>query len=186
MNFYRFPEVSVVGIECMLADIEKRPQLWTWDTRRQEKVAVQKESISIPLRVGIPENNVHINHWQESKDSPLYRYFPACRGFLEAFTGHYGGTLARAAIIKLPLGKQVYPHIDEGTYYSKRDRFHLILSGQYRYIVENEEHIFKEGELWWFDNQKVHWSQTIGDKDRIAIIFDVKDSNWRKILGITG
>lgn len=182
MNFFMFPGLPVEpGCEVMRREVEAKPQLWKFDTRRQDQIEVQRESQAIHLRIGIPENNVHINYWQEAKHHPLHMYFPACMAFLEAFTGHFGGEMGRAAIVKLPLGNKVYPHIDQGTYYSKRDRFHLILSGEYRYVVEDEERIFKEGQLWWFDNQKMHHSETIGEKDRVAIIFDVKNSKWREV-----
>jgi hypothetical protein len=39
--------------------------------------------------------------------------------------------------------------------------------------------IFDKGDLWWFDNQKVHSAKNIGWDDRITLIFDVKGANWR-------
>ena len=38
---------------------------------------------------------------------------------------------------------------------------------------------YKEGELWWFDNKKLHGSYNHGDKDRIVLIFDV--GSYKKI-----
>ena len=37
-----------------------------------------------------------------------------------------------------------------------------------------------EGELWWFDNKKVHSVKNLLDKPRICVIFDVlHGSSWR-------
>lgn len=183
MNFFMFPDT--VPVDGMLREVEAKPQFWKFDTRRQDNIPVQRETNAINLRVSIPEKDIDTIHWQEAKDHSLYDFYPSCRKFLDKFIQDYGGVMGRVAIVKLPLGNQVYPHIDEGTYYSLRDRFHLVITGEYKYVVEDEEKIFKEGQLWWFDNQKMHYSQTIGTKDRIAIIFDVKNSQWRNKFSLT-
>jgi hypothetical protein len=69
----------------------------------------------------------------------------------------------------------VYPHIDYGDYYLKRDRYHLVLdSDGSEMTVAGETSIWKTGELWWFNNRVTHSATNLSkEKWRIHAIFDV-------------
>ena len=74
---------------------------------------------------------------------------------------------------KLPVGGAVGSHIDDGTYYLKKDRYHLSLQGKYRYECNGEEHIIEPGTFFWFSNKLTHSALNVGDVDRITFVFDV-------------
>jgi len=80
--------------------------------------------------------------------------------------------LARAAYFKLPVGGGVNPHIDDGSYYLTKDRFHLSLQGTYKYTVGDETEIIKPGTFFWFDNKKEHSAENISNQERITFVFD--------------
>ena len=80
---------------------------------------------------------------------------------------------ARCAFFKLPVGGAVGSHIDDGTYYLKKDRYHLSLQGKYRYECNGEEHIIEPGTFFWFSNKLTHSALNVGDVDRITFVFDV-------------
>lgn len=92
---------------------------------------------------------------------------------------------ARAAYFKLAVGGRVLNHIDDGTYYLEKDRYHLSLSGQYKYIVDGEEHIIEPGTFFWFDNKKYHSAENVSPTEqRLTFVFDVphsKDNPHHKI-----
>lgn len=92
---------------------------------------------------------------------------------------------ARAAYFKLAVGGRVLNHIDDGTYYLNKDRYHLSLSGRYKYTVEDEEHIIEPGTFFWFDNKKFHSAENISPTEpRLTFVFDVphsKDNPHHKI-----
>ena len=74
-------------------------------------------------------------------------------------------------------------HIDDGTYYHSRDRYHLSLQGIYKYWVGDtpddpnaEMHIIEPGTFFWFNNKKYHKALNIGDVDRLTFVFDVPHS----------
>ena len=67
-------------------------------------------------------------------------------------------------------------HIDNGTYYLTRDRYHLSLQGRYEYWVEDEMHIIEPGTFFWFDNKRYHAAKNISDVDRLTFVFDVPKS----------
>lgn len=79
----------------------------------------------------------------------------------------------RCAFLSLPVGEEVGFHIDEGTYYLSKDRYHLSIQGRYKYTVEHESVIVEPGTLFWFNNKKPHSAVNIGDDSRITFVFDV-------------
>ena len=89
--------------------------------------------------------------------------------------------VGRCAFLRTPIGEITGKHIDEGNYYSTKDRYHLSITGTYRYTVwddgdlefTKEEVIIEPGTFFWFNNKKNHMAENIGDCERIAFIFDV-------------
>ena len=83
---------------------------------------------------------------------------------------------SRCGFLSLPVGGIVGRHIDEGTYYLTRDRYHLSIQGRYRYFVGDEYYDVEPGTLLWFNNKLMHGTENIGDCTRITFVFDVPHS----------
>ena len=79
----------------------------------------------------------------------------------------------RCGFLSLEVGGEVGQHIDQGTYYQTKDRYHLAIQGQYEYTVGGESVIVKPGTLLWFNNKLMHGTQNVGDCTRITFVFDV-------------
>jgi len=79
----------------------------------------------------------------------------------------------RCGFLALPVDEIVGAHIDEGTYYLTKDRYHLSIQGRYQYFVGNESIIVEPGTLFWFNNKLPHGTVNIGDEVRITFVFDV-------------
>lgn len=86
-------------------------------------------------------------------------------------------SVRRCAFFKIPIGHKVDRHTDFGSYYLDKDRYHLSISGRYKYTVYDGPHkdevIIEPGTLFWFNNKQEHESENIADEPRIAFIFDV-------------
>jgi aspartyl/asparaginyl beta-hydroxylase (cupin superfamily) len=166
-----------------LTEIAGVDDAWARVTGRQDKVAVQREALAVPLRglrksmiLGRKRSDVHESRWTgASKD------FPVARAFLEQTAADLGCDLSRAKIVCLPAGRRVYPHIDRGAYYRLRGRYHLVLkSAAGSWLKAGDEEIrMREGELWWFDNDQMHEAFNDGDEDRIHMIFDLLPAERR-------
>jgi quercetin dioxygenase-like cupin family protein len=76
----------------------------------------------------------------------------------------------------LPVGGKVGQHIDIGSYYQTRDRYHLAIQGRYKYTVGNESYIVNPGTLLWFNNKLPHGTENVGDEVRVTFVFDVPHS----------
>jgi hypothetical protein len=79
----------------------------------------------------------------------------------------------RCGFLSLEVGGEVGQHIDQGTYYQTKDRYHLSIQGRYEYTVGGESVIVEPGTLIWFNNKLMHGTQNIGDCTRITFVFDV-------------
>ena len=77
-------------------------------------------------------------------DNILY----VCLKFLKT----YFKKIRRCAFLSLPVGEIVGTHIDEGTYYLTKDRYHLSIQGKYKYTVGDETMIVEPGTFFWFNN----------------------------------
>ncbi|MEM7497678.1 MAG: aspartyl/asparaginyl beta-hydroxylase domain-containing protein [Pseudomonadota bacterium] len=160
-----------------LEEIEGIDGAWDDATGRQEKIAVQREALAIPLRGlrksainGRKRRDVHESRWTTGSVR-----FPVARTFLDRIAAEEACELGRAKIVCLKAGKRVYPHIDRGEYYRVRGRYHFVLrSSAGSWMKAGDEEVrMAEGELWWFDNNATHEAHNDGDEDRIHMIFDM-------------
>lgn len=87
---------------------------------------------------------------------------------------------SRCGFLSLPVGGSVGKHIDIGSYYQTRDRYHLAIQGTYRYMVGDESVVVEPGTLLWFNNKLEHGTENLGDVVRVTFVFDVPHSQ-RKI-----
>lgn len=203
MKHYKLENINVLPI---LKEVVMQWEDFYINTGKQ--IDCQRETMEIQLREGIIDQSKKIDKvWSSDKefkksihatktagllynsdlvaDTETYKRYPYTWQFVKAFEKNYGGKLYRMSIVHLPPNGKVHPHIDYGDYYKNKDRFHLVLSGYYNCNVKDDEEtstkMYSAGELWWFDNNKTHWTENISTgMPRIAIIFDVLSANWRK------
>ena len=150
---------------------------WDASTGRQDKIAVQREALAIPLRgvrksaIGERKNrDVHESRWTTGS-----AHYPLACEFLRQFAQEQDSLLGRAKVVCLPAGRRVYPHVDRGEYYRVRNRYHFVLrSSMGSWLKAGDEEVrMREGELWWFDNNQLHEAFNDGDQDRVHMIFDM-------------
>jgi hypothetical protein len=82
----------------------------------------------------------------------------------------------RCGFLSLPVDDIVGQHIDQGTYYQTKDRYHLSIQGRYDYTVGGETVTVEPGTLLWFNNKLMHGTKNVGDCTRITFVFDVPHS----------
>jgi hypothetical protein len=82
----------------------------------------------------------------------------------------------RCGFLSLPVAGEVGKHIDIGSYYQTRDRYHLSIQGTYDYSVGDETVRVEPGTLLWFNNKLPHGTKNVGDCVRITFVFDVPHS----------
>lgn len=168
-----------INILHMLDEVVTNWSNFELDTSRQENIDCQKETQTIQLIAPDYSNTVHERGGPDACiHTDMWIKYPRVREFFEWFDEEYHGQLYRASIVHLPSGGKVYRHVDEGAYYEDKHRFHLVLSGYYDVSVIKDVERYKAGELWTFNNKKVHEVVNNSPIPRVAVIFDVKD--WKR------
>ena len=84
-----------------------------------------------------------------------------------------GRDVHRCGFLSLPIDGYVGAHVEAGTYYKTRDRYHLSIAGRYQYFVGEETVIVDPGTLMWFNNKKPHGTVNLGEETRITFVFDM-------------
>jgi orotate phosphoribosyltransferase len=166
---------SGIDVEPLLDEIRANEGAWLQNTSRQDKVSAQRDTNTIFLRTAAKRWDVETRENQEVRSTIMSKAFPKAVAFMESFAEEMGGSLERSTIVRLKPHSIVERHIDAGSYYFLRDRFHLVLfSAQGSVLASGDEEVrMWPGELWWFDNKQHHWAKNDGAEWRIHYIFDV-------------
>jgi hypothetical protein len=169
---------SQVDVAAMREEIIHQPEAWLMNTVRQRTVQAQRHTESIFLRAAQrpPNSTLALEDVHPSRRTPMADRFPIMMAWIEAFSRTMDRSVSRALIAKLKPQSQVFRHVDEGSYYQHRNRFHLVLvSAEGSPMVCGEESVtMQEGELWWFDNKKPHEAFNNSRENRIHLIFDLE------------
>lgn len=151
-------------------ELKKNHNLWSIVSTMQNVDGDHNPDGFLPLVMGVQEKGKTIKNSDKISPTIAFPLFPV----LFKVLSEYGvNTFSRGAFFRLPPNRKVLSHIDDGTYYLDKDRFHLCIQGTYEYGVDDETHIINEGQFFWFDNKKIHRAHNIGEIDRITFVFDV-------------
>lgn len=115
-------------------------------------------------------------HTMDELDTVDYPALEALGEPLQRFMGIFPKPLGRIILSRLPAGKVIHPHIDEGAYARAHSRYHLVLQGHCTLRSGDYTADMQTGDLWWFDTQQEHAVVNNGDRDRVAIIVDVRNA----------
>ena len=117
----------------------------------------------------------HDSEWL--KDIPYIKNI--CNAIMEKTEGErLGGVL----ITKLPPGKEIEAHIDQGWHAEYYDKYLVsIKNGKgARFCFDSVEVTPKEGDVYAFRNDVSHWVTNDSEEDRIAMIICIKQSKFSK------
>ncbi len=87
-----------------------------------------------------------------------------------------GDVLGGVLITKVPPGGRVEPHIDGGWHAGFYGKFAIQIKGnqQQAFHFEDAELRAEPGDLYTFDNSKLHWVTNDSDSDRITLIICIR------------
>jgi hypothetical protein len=180
VNFFRLL-CSNIDVTPFLAEIAVQDHAWVLNTSRQEKIQVQRDTNTIFLRGAVRRPDLNLNDNQESNFTATSKLFPLAIGFMSAFAEKMNAELSRATIVRLKPNSHVYRHVDAGSYYLIRNRYHLVLHSARGSVLAcgNESVRMHPGELWWFNNKQYHEAHNESDEWRIHFIFDLLPLSYK-------
>lgn len=168
------PRIGLVGAR---AELERNELAWQVSTGRRIRFPSQRETEAIILRRAVLSSpEADINDCDAVADADVAAYFPRTLAWLRSTADVLGGELARAMFARIAPHGQVYRHIDHGTYYIGRRRYHLVVHspGGSPMGCDDEKVVMREGELWEIDNKKPHDAKNPADTPRVHLIFDLR------------
>ncbi len=177
-----------IDTKIVLTELSKFLETHEWSDLRSKNIKYHNQTKHISLRDHkLNKQNSNIEYYRNSGNIITNRYaapyFTKTFSLLKSFEDKIGGQLERVMIVALDGNATVKAHIDLGSYYSQRDRYHLAVTTKNSInFCGDESQIYKTGELWWFDNKKLHSVENKTQEVRIHLIFDIlkKKKDWKR------
>ncbi len=157
--------------------LQEHPELWNQHKYRTENPTSPHYGLDdIWIRFGDPERCLdgqpHLPYWYPSADvlgvKPL---------IYELFSMVQGDILGGALITRIPPGAACRPHIDPGwhaTHYPDKYAIQIASAPGQRFCFEAESLETRPGDVFWFNNQSLHWVDNPTNYERITLIVCVK------------
>ena len=170
-----------IDVSKVIKQLKKNPQDWDHQKHIEDVQSLLDRGFDdLPVRAlqlimgGVKSKEDFVGDSEINIKTPAYQHHSEIRKILKKEFG--GEEIHRCGFLSLPIDEIVGAHIDEGTYYLTRDRYHLSISGRYQYFVGNETVIVDPGTLFWFNNKLPHGTVNIADEVRITFVFDILHS----------
>lgn len=160
------------------AELLDHPDLWDEITHRtSHRMSPHREVSDIWVRYNDLANfsgdMSSFNGPHESVWYPAADFLPSVKALAYLVALEVGArTLGGILITKVPAGKQVYPHIDQGWHAGHYQKVALQIQGnaQQAFCYEDGELSAVSGESYWFENNVPHWVRNDSAEDRVTLI----------------
>ena len=95
---------------------------------------------------------------------------------MELMTIVSGERLGGVLITKIPPGGEIKPHVDAGWHAEYYEKYYVPIKNEKGAKFHFEDAVLepKQGEVWNFDNSKLHWVTNGSAEDRIAMIICIR------------
>lgn len=166
----------------LVKQIQASPGVWN---RHRERI----EMYGTPHN-GVSDIWVRYNDWanysgdwaafhepHESVWYPVVSEIPAAWSLARKVRRHVGAeTIGGVLITRIPPGGRVEPHVDGGWHARHYDKYAVQLLGNQRqaFCFEDSELRPEPGDLYTFDNSRLHWVTNDSDTDRMTLIICLK------------
>ena len=170
-----------VGVDVLplLHAIGRQPQLWNANTLRTKHPQSPHKAVDdIWLRFNeLKPDLAEVVNDLDCVNYPAFAALPQARSMLfDLMRRVEGERLGRVLVTRLAPGQKIEPHADLGAPATYYDRYHITLQNSPGSIFRcgDEQAFMAIGEVWWFDNTKVHEVVNNSGDDRITMIVDIR------------
>lgn len=176
-----------LDVTPLLMHLEGAPELWNQHRARTQSDGyggAHKQVSDIwvrfnPMRnyTGDPSffSEPHESEWYPAADmipvKPMVRKVMAIVG---------GERLGGVLITRIPAGGMVRPHVDDGWHARYYDKYAVQLEGNAKqaFCFEGESLSSEPGDLYTFDNSKLHWVTNDSDEERMTLIMCIRGNRF--------
>jgi len=177
-NFYRL--AHGVDVVPLMHQLSLNPDLWDQNTLRTTHPGTPHSDVSdcwVFFNQVDPANPAATIDALQTYSYEAWTRLPALRPLIFDFMRRVEAVqLGRVIITKLPPGKVITPHVDQGAPVEYYRRYQLALQSRpgALFTIEGETVNFRDGELWWINNRAEHSVVNNSDESRIVIILDAR------------
>lgn len=170
-----------LATEWLVGNSDQAKMAWAQNQSRQRMTAALRHTENIHLRYIAPPagyDTRKANDILEVFDNKMLLGMKALTAIYDRVMGisnHLGcKDVGRIFLSKLLAECEVARHTDEGDYFSKYGRYHLVLhtNPDAACEVDGEECFMPTGTVWWLENGLPHSFWNRGKTDRIHVIWD--------------
>ena len=168
-----------INVTPLMNALQRQPELWNQHPIRTQHPGTAHSEVSDILvwfndlgqiAEGIVDD-------KEVQPFPAWEKLPQLRLLIfDLMRTVEGARLGRVVITKLPPGKQITPHVDQGapaTYYERYQIALQSLPGALFHIGDETVN-FRSGDVWWINNSVEHSVVNNSADDRIVVIVDIR------------
>jgi len=167
-----------IKVNKVIDQLKKYPQDWDHQKNLKDTQSLLDRGFAdLPVSAlqlimgGVKHKEDFVGDSEINVKTPAYAHHSEIRKIIRK---HFKkAEIHRCGFLSLPVGDIVGAHIDEGSYYLTRDRYHLSILGRYQYFCGGENIIVEPGTLLWFNNKLPHGTVNLGDETRITFVFDI-------------
>jgi hypothetical protein len=177
-NFYRI--AHGVDVTPLMHQLALNPDLWDQNTLRTTHPLTPHKDVSdvwALFNIIDPENPAATIDAIQTHPYEAWTRLPALKPLtLDLMRRVEGTQLGRVLITRLPPGKAITPHVDEGTPVTFYRRYQIALQSNPGALFTIEEEVvnFQSGEAWWINNRAEHSVVNNSSDDRIVVIADIR------------
>ena len=167
-----------INVDKVVQQLKKYPQDWDHQKNLKDSQSlVDRGFADLPVSAlqlimgGVRDKEDFVGDSEINIKTPAYAHHSEIRKIIRK--QFKNAEIHRCGFLSLPVDEIVGAHIDEGTYYQTRNRYHLSILGRYQYFCGKESVIVEPGTLLWFNNKLPHGTVNVGDETRITFVFDI-------------
>ena len=174
---------KVFDVSEVVKELEAHPELWNQHTLRTDRYNTPHEHVS--------DIWVRFNAWDnfdgdgykftcmphESVWYPCIEVLPSVERIVHEVMEFVGAvSLGGVLITKIPPHGEVKPHVDSGWHAEQYEKFAVQIKGNtdQAFCFEDAELRPEPGELYTFDNSRLHWVRNDSDEERITLIICIR------------
>jgi uncharacterized cupin superfamily protein len=174
---------SGLDVKEALAEIATHPEAWNQYKLRTESYGTPHTQVSDiwvrynPWRNFTGDAAAFVLEQHESEWYPVVVSIPAVIRLVDQVMQEVGGKeLGGVLITKIPPGGEVAPHIDHGWHSRYYEKFAVQLMGNQDQVFWFEDSELRPGpgDLYTFDNSKLHAVYNWSDEDRMTLIICIR------------
>ncbi len=164
----------------IIAEVDAHPELWgSYDLRQRVPGSPHRDADDVWLRGPDPEemarDNTVVARPHLSVFWPAWKLVPSLHPVVGSLMGIVGATgLGGILLTRIKPVQKVHWHTDQNYWHARayNPKLYIPLRGNDGCVnlVEDEKLVMHPGEVWTFDNNKMHAVENNGDEDRIVAI----------------